>query len=162
MTVVIYTDGGCWPNPGRGGWGAVITMPNGDVTELSGGENPSSNNRMELMAPIMALESLAARSTVVLYSDSTYVVSGITSWVTNWKAKGWLTKTKEPVKNRELWERLDQARARHDVRFEWVRGHAGVTGNERADVLSQEGAVAASGGPIDFNHSDRRLWPGAR
>jgi ribonuclease HI len=149
--VVIYTDGGCWPNPGAGGWGAVVTMPAGEVVELAGGENPSSNNRMELMAPICALEYLPGPCTVKLYSDSEYVVKGITSWINGWKAKNWITKTKQPVKNRELWERLDAARHRHHVTFEWVRGHCGIAGNERADSLSQRGAQQASGQVIDFS-----------
>lgn len=149
--VVIYTDGGCWPNPGAGGWGAVIRLPSGEVVELMGGENPSSNNRMELLAPISALEYLHEPSTVTVYSDSEYVVKGITLWIKAWKAKGWLTKTKQPVKNRELWVRLDDARSRHRVTFEWVRGHSGIEGNERADALSQRGAEDVAGRAIDFS-----------
>jgi ribonuclease HI len=116
-----------------------------------GGENPSSNNRMELLAPISALEHLREPSTVTVYSDSEYVVKGITSWIAGWKAKGWLTKAKQPVKNRELWVRLDAARSRHAVTFEWVRGHSGIEGNERADALSQRGAQDAAGRAIDFS-----------
>ena len=123
--VVIYTDGGCWPNPGIGGWGAVLTMPDGEVLELTGGENPSSNNRMELMGLIIALEQFKAGSSVLLYSDSQYVVNGITDWIDGWKRKGWISTAKQPVKNRELWERLDQARNRHKVTFKWIRGCAG-------------------------------------
>jgi ribonuclease HI len=148
--IIIFTDGGCWPNPGAGGWGAVITMPGGKIVELTGGELQSSNNRMELLGPIMALESLVEPADVMLYSDSQYVVKGITSWITGWKAKGWRTKTREPVKNRELWERLDAARSRHNVTFEWVRGHDGLAGNERADALSKRGAETACGHAIDF------------
>jgi ribonuclease HI len=150
-TIIIYTDGGSWPNPGAGGWGAVITMPNGDVVELCGGENPATNNTMELMGPIMALESLPASSKVTLYSDSQYVVKGITEWIDGWKRKRWINSQKQPVKNRELWERLDAARTRHTVKFEWVRGHSGIAGNERADILTKKGAVEASGYPIDFS-----------
>jgi ribonuclease HI len=149
--VVIYTDGGCWPNPGVGGWGAVITMPDGKIVELTGGEEKSSNNRMELMGPIMALESLERHSAVTLYSDSQYVVKGITEWIEGWKRKGWISAQKQPVKNRELWERLDDSRKRHKVTFQWIRGHAGIEGNERADVLSQKGAIEACGHAIDFS-----------
>lgn len=150
MTITIYTDGGSWPNPGVGGWGAVVTMPDGEVVELVGGENPSSNNRMELMGPIAALESLPDRSEVVLFSDSQYVVKGITEWIHGWKRKQWVNSQKQPVKNRELWERLDAARSRHRVTFKWVPGHTGIAGNERADALSQKGAVQACGHVIDF------------
>ena len=150
MTITIYTDGGCWPNPGAGGWGAVVTMADGEVIELTGGENPSSNNRMELLGPIMALEHIGDPSAIILYSDSKYVIEGITVWIDNWKKKGWQTKSKQPVKNRELWERLDAARNRHRVTFKWVRGHSGNAGNERADALSQKGAIEASGHLIDF------------
>ena len=149
--IEIYTDGGCWPNPGIGGWGAVITTPDGKVTELTGGEERSSNNRMELMGPIIALERLDPGSSVTLYSDSQYVVNGITDWIDGWKRKGWINTQKQPVKNRELWERLDAVRSRHKVTFEWIRGHAGIAGNERADQLSQKGAIEACGHAIDFS-----------
>jgi ribonuclease HI len=149
--ITIYTDGGCWPNPGIGGWGALITLPGGKVIELTGGEEQSSNNRMELMGPIVALEQLEAGSNVLLYSDSQYVVNGITEWIDTWKRNGWINSQKNPVKNRELWERLDQARNRHKVEFKWIRGHAGIEGNERADILSQKGAIDACGHVIDFS-----------
>lgn len=148
--IEIYTDGGCWPNPGAGGWGAVITMPDGAVIELTGGEAVSSNNRMELSGPIAALESIKEPSAITLYSDSKYVIDGINGWIDGWKKKGWMTKARQPVKNRELWERLDAARNRHKVTFKWVRGHSGIEGNERADALSQKGAIKACGHGIDF------------
>lgn len=149
--VVIYTDGGCWPNPGVGGWGAVLFTDDGNEMELTGGEQVSSNNRMELMGPIIALEYLEQPSKVTLYSDSQYVVNGITEWIDNWKRTGWINSQKKPVKNRELWERLDEARKRHKVNFQWIRGHCGNEGNERADVLSQKGAIEACGHVIDFS-----------
>jgi ribonuclease HI len=131
-------------------------MPDGQVIELSGGEKRSTNNRMELMAAIRALESVAPGSDVVVYSDSRYVVDGMNSWVEGWRRKGWVTKGRRPVKNRELWERLDRARRRHQVVFRWVRGHAGVAGNERAHRLSQVGAMEACGHAIDFERCKGR------
>ena len=143
-TVTIHTDGGCAPNPGPGGWGAVLRY--GDqVRELRGGEpGPTTNNRMELTAAIMALETLKRPCRVELTTDSTYVRSGITEWIAGWKRNGWRTSTRKPVKNVDLWQRLDQACARHDVRWHWVKGHAGNPDNERADELVALGRAEAS------------------
>jgi ribonuclease HI len=137
--VEIYTDGACSGNPGPGGWGAVLRL--GDqVKELYGGEAGSTtNNRMELMAAIQALESLTRPSTVRLHTDSVYLRNGITSWLPNWKRNGWRTSDRKPVKNADLWQRLDRAAARHDVHWLWVKGHAGNSGNERADALANRG-----------------------
>ncbi len=136
--VRIYTDGGCSGNPGPGGWGAVLLFADARK-ELCGGEAQTTNNRMELMAAIAALEALTRPVEVDLYTDSNYVREGITSWIDKWKANGWRTAQKKPVKNSELWQRLDAARERHDVTFHWVRGHAGEPENEAAHELAQEG-----------------------
>jgi ribonuclease HI len=135
-TVVIYTDGACSGNPGPGGWGAVLTSGK-HRKELSGGEAKTTNNRMELMAAIRALEALKRPSTVRLFTDSAYLRNGITSWIHSWKRNGWLTSDRKPVKNVDLWQRLDEALARHDVHWYWVRGHSGDTENERADELAR-------------------------
>ncbi len=137
--VSIYTDGACSGNPGPGGWGAVLVYGRTEK-ELSGGEPDSTNNRMEMMAAIAALEALKSPCSVDLYTDSTYVQKGITEWIRGWKARGWKTADKKPVKNSDLWQRLEEAAARHTVRWHWVRGHNGHEYNERADQL----AVAAS------------------
>jgi ribonuclease HI len=136
--VVIYTDGACSGNPGPGGWGAILTY-NGTEKELCGGESNTTNNRMELMAAIMALEALKRGCRVDVHTDSQYVRNGITSWLANWKQKGWRTADKKPVKNQELWERLDEACQRHHVSWHWVKGHAGHDMNERADALARKG-----------------------
>jgi len=136
--VVIYTDGACRGNPGPGGWGAVLRW-RGRERQLHGGERDTTNNRMELMAAIRALEALNRPCTVDLYTDSRYVRDGITQWLENWKRRGWRTANKKPVKNQDLWERLDQALGRHSVRWHWVEGHAGVEGNELADALANRG-----------------------
>jgi ribonuclease HI len=137
--VDIYTDGACSPNPGRGGWGAVLRY-GAHEKELCGGETSmTTNNRMELTAPIMALESLTRRSIVRLHTDSTYVRNGITKWVPRWKLNGWQTTTREPVKNADLWLRLEAAVGRHDVQWFWVKGHSGHPENERADQLANRG-----------------------
>ena len=145
--VVVHTDGACVPNPGPGGWGALLQTGRHEL-ELCGGEaGTTTNNRMELMAPIAALESLNREVTVHLHTDSTYVRNGITRWLAGWERNGWLTSAKEPVKNRDLWQRLREAELRHDVTWFWVKGHAGNTGNERADRLAARGlaeAVAAA------------------
>jgi ribonuclease HI len=135
-SVEIFTDGACSGNPGPGGWGAILRYK-GAEKELSGGENPTTNNRMELTAAIMALESLTRRCKVDLYTDSNYVRDGIMKWLSGWKAKGWKTADKKPVKNQDLWERLDAAVSRHEVAFHWVKGHAGHPENERADELAR-------------------------
>lgn len=138
MIVEIFTDGACSGNPGPGGWGAILRWQ-GHEKEMFGGENPTTNNRMELMAAIMALESLKRACTVELYTDSVYVKDGIMKWIAGWKAKGWKTADKKPVKNQDLWERLDAAVAKHDVTLHWVKGHAGHPENERADELARRG-----------------------
>ena len=137
--VVIYTDGGCAPtNPGPGGWAAIL-IKGAHRKELKGGEPHTTNNRMELMAAIAALEALKKRSTVELHTDSKYVHDGISKWIHGWKRNGWKTADKKPVKNMDLWQRLDAAVQHHDVHWRWVKGHAGHEMNERADQL----AVAA-------------------
>ena len=141
--VVIHTDGGCTPNPGPGGWGAVLRYGE-HVRELCGGEAAATtNNRMELMAPIMALETLTRPVAVRLYTDSTYVRSGITKWVLAWERNGWTTSAKQPVKNVDLWQRLQLACLRHQVEWHWVKGHSGVADNELADQLATRGMLEA-------------------
>ena len=136
--VEIYTDGACSGNPGPGGWGA-LRMWNGHEKELSGGEDETTNNRMEMMAVIKALEALKGRSKVELYTDSKYVMQGVTEWMDGWKAKGWKTASKKPVKNVDLWQEIDALVEVHDVSWHWVKGHAGDPGNERADALAVSG-----------------------
>jgi ribonuclease HI len=136
--VTIHTDGACSGNPGPGGWGAILES-GAHRKELTGGEALTTNNRMELMAAIAALETLKAPSAVDLYTDSNYLRDGITSWIKNWKKNGWRTADRKPVKNAELWERLENAAARHEVRWHWVKGHVGHDANERADELAREG-----------------------
>jgi len=136
--VTIYTDGACSGNPGPGGWGAIL-MHGTSVKELSGGELATTNNRMELMGAIAALEALTKPCQVELHTDSTYVMKGISEWIHNWKRRGWRTADGKPVKNDDLWRRLDEARARHDVKWRWVKGHAGHEHNERADELARQG-----------------------
>ncbi len=134
----IYTDGACQGNPGPGGWGVVLER-GARQTTLHGGESHTTNNRMEMMAAIRALESLDKRCEVVLTTDSQYVKNGITQWIAGWKKRGWKTAQKTPVKNQDLWQRLDAAVARHQVRWQWVRGHSGHPQNEQADRLAQRG-----------------------
>lgn len=136
--IVIYTDGACSGNPGPGGWGAIL-MWGEHRKELSGGESVTTNNRMELMAAISALEAIKRSSKVELHTDSNYVKNGITQWIHGWKRNGWKTADKKAVKNAELWQRLEEARKRHDVDWHWVKGHAGHEHNERADELAREG-----------------------
>ena len=138
MKVTIYTDGGCRPNPGVGGWGAVLSAGE-HKKELWGGEPETTNNRMELTAVIRALEALKKPSVIDLHTDSQYVKSGISEWIEGWKRKNWQTAGKTPVKNVDLWQRLDAARSIHQVTWLWVKGHAGCTGNERADELASLG-----------------------
>lgn len=136
--VTIYTDGACSGNPGPGGWGALLLY--GDTEkELTGGEFNTTNNRMELTAAIEALTALRRRCTIHLHTDSIYVKDGITKWIMGWKAKGWKTAAKKPVKNEDLWKALDIAAAQHDIEWKWVKGHAGDPGNERADALANQG-----------------------
>lgn len=133
--VDIYTDGACRGNPGPGGWGALLSA-GAHEKEISGAENATTNNRMELMAVIGALEALKRPSQVRLYTDSQYVRRGITEWLAQWKARDWKTADRKPVKNQDLWQQLEQAAARHRIEWHWVRGHTGVAGNERADALA--------------------------
>jgi len=137
-TVVIHTDGACSGNPGPCGWGAVLET-GGVVKELCGGERATTNNRMELTAAIEALRALTRPSVVELHTDSTYVRDGITRWIHNWKRNGWRTAARKPVKNAELWQRLEAECCRHEVNWKWVKGHAGHDGNERADELANQG-----------------------
>jgi ribonuclease HI len=141
--VEIYTDGACSGNPGPGGWGAVLRY-RGQVKELHGGDpGPTTNNRMELMAAIQALESLTRQVPVRLHTDSTYLRNGVSKWLPGWKRNGWLTAARQPVKNADLWQRLDAVVRRHDVEWRWVKGHAGNQGNERADALANRGMAEA-------------------
>jgi ribonuclease HI len=139
-TVDLFTDGACSGNPGPGGWGAILRF-RGTEKELSGGELATTNNRMELMAAIAGLEVLKRAVKVRVHTDSMYLKDGITKWIHGWKKKGWKTADKKPVKNVDLWQRLEQAIAEHDVSWHWVRGHAGHVENERADALAR-GAIA--------------------
>jgi ribonuclease HI len=136
--VEIYSDGACRGNPGPGGWGALLRS-NGAEKELYGGEATTTNNRMELMAAIRALEALKRPSRVKLYTDSIYVMKGITAWILDWKRRGWRTADKKPVKNEDLWRRLDELAAKHEVEWHWVKGHSGHPENERADELANKG-----------------------
>ncbi len=136
--VEIYTDGACSGNPGPGGWGALLRWRDRE-REIFGSEGETTNNRMELMAAIQALEALNRPSRVRLHTDSNYVKEGITSWIHNWKKKGWKTSKRKPVKNVDLWQRLDSALGRHEVDWRWVRGHTGHPDNERADALARRG-----------------------
>jgi len=138
-----YTDGACSGNPGPGGWGALLIARDGDAVlkerELCGGEAETTNNRMELLAAINALETLERATALTIVTDSSYVKDGITKWIHGWKARGWKTAAKKPVKNEDLWKRLEAATARHDVTWEWVKGHAGHPENEKADELARAG-----------------------
>ena len=138
-----YTDGACSGNPGPGGWGVLLLAREGDAIlkerTLCGGEADTTNNRMELLAAISALETLARPSDIILVTDSAYVKNGVTSWIFGWKRNGWKTADKKPVKNVDLWQRLDAAQARHKVEWRWIKGHAGHAENERADELAREG-----------------------
>ena len=144
-TVHAYTDGACRGNPGPGGWGVLLRSGH-TQKELFGGEDKTTNNRMELTAAIVALESLRRPCRVQLFTDSQYVLKGITEWLPGWKARGWKTAELKPVKNVDLWQRLDQARAPHAVEWVWVRGHNGDAGNEAADALANRGVDSVVGG----------------
>lgn len=133
--VIIYTDGACRGNPGPGGWGVMLSYK-GKVKELYGGEKNTTNNRMELMATITALEALTRPCAVQINIDSIYVLKGITEWMPNWKKRGWKTSSRSPVKNEDLWRRLDLAIGKHQIEWKWVKGHSGDTGNDRADALA--------------------------
>lgn len=136
--VTIYTDGACRGNPGPGGWGVLLKYK-GKIKELYGGEQETTNNRMELIAVIQGLDSLSRGCNVQLFTDSKYVLQGITEWLPNWKRRGWKTAAKKPVKNVDLWQQLDAAIQQHDIDWQWVKGHAGDEGNERADTLANMG-----------------------
>lgn len=138
-----WSDGACEPNPGNGGWGFRIELPDGSVVEAQGGERRTTSNRMELTAAVQALHRLPDRARAVLYSDSEYVVKGVSTWLAAWKKRGWVKADQQPVKNRDLWMLLDGQLGRVDARFEWVRGHSGNPGNERADELAQIGRQEA-------------------
>jgi ribonuclease HI len=142
--VHIYTDGACKGNPGPGGWGAFLAW-NGSERELFGGERSTTNNRMELTAVIEALTALSRPCRVMLHTDSQYVQKGITEWIRGWKARGWRTAAKEPVKNVDLWKKLDEVVRTHDIEWIWVKGHAGNVGNERADALANRGVSSING-----------------
>jgi ribonuclease HI len=141
--LVAFTDGACSGNPGPGGWGAILVARDGDSIlkerELSGGEALTTNNRMELMAAIAALEALERPSRITVVTDSSYLRDGVTRWIHGWKSNGWRTASRQAVKNEDLWRRLDAARTRHDVVWDWVKGHAGHPENERADALARAG-----------------------
>lgn len=145
--VTIYTDGGCQPNPGAGGWAALL-MTGEHTRELSGGMRQTTNNQMELTAAISALEALKVPSEVTLYTDSEYLKKGISEWMKGWKRNGWMTADKKPVKNRELWERLDTAIQRHKIAWKWVKGHAGHEHNERVDQLATAARQAVWDGSL--------------
>lgn len=136
--VIIYTDGACSGNPGPGGWGAILRTGKAEK-ELYGGEPDTTNNRMELQAAISALSALKRPCKVELYTDSEYVKNGITQWIRGWKARGWKTAAKKPVKNAELWQALEEVANTHEVTWKWVKGHAGIPENERADELARRG-----------------------
>ena len=144
-TVEIYTDGACSGNPGPGGWGALMIW-NGHEKEISGGEAATTNNRMELMAAIMGLEALKRGTRVRIHTDSTYVKDGITKWIHNWKKNGWRNAAKQPVKNAELWKRLEAALESHEVSWHWVKGHSDHPENDRADALARAGMGPYVGG----------------
>jgi ribonuclease HI len=145
--VTIYTDGACSGNPGPGGWGAILSFGDREK-ELMGGGLHTTNNRMELMAAISAFEALKRPCAIDLHTDSEYLKNGITSWIKGWKKNGWRTADKKPVKNIDLWQRLDAALGRHEVHWHWVKGHAGHPMNERADRLARDGIIAARAGAL--------------
>ncbi|TDR93902.1 RNase HI [Enterovirga rhinocerotis] len=145
--VTIYTDGACSGNPGPGGWGALLIFGEAE-RELSGAEPHTTNNRMELMAAISALEALKRPCTVDLHTDSQYVRNGISTWIAGWKKKGWLTADRKPVKNEDLWRRLDAARERHEVSWHWVKGHADDARNNRVDGMARGAIEAMRRGPV--------------
>ena len=139
--IKIYTDGACKGNPGVGGWGAIIMQDEKNI-ELFGGENETTNNRMELMAVIMALKEISSNLELTIYTDSTYVQKGISEWIKNWKLNNWRSSSKKPVKNKDLWIELDEAVGSRKINWEWVKGHAGNEGNEKADELANQGVVS--------------------
>ena len=138
MTITVYTDGACSGNPGKGGWGAVIVYPNKKSIHLNGGANLTTNNKMELIAAIKVLEYFDKACEVKIFTDSKYLMNGIENWIINWKKNGWKTASKKPVKNREIWEKLDALIQKHQIKWEWVKGHAGNKFNEMADQLARK------------------------
>lgn len=158
-SAVVYADGACHGNPGPGGWGVVLRVYGEAERLLYGGESRTTNNQMELMAAIVALEELAHGSAVRLWTDSSYVRNGITSWIRGWKRNGWKTANGQPVKNQHLWQRLDAAAAAHTVDWRWVRGHNGDEGNELADSLATRGAIEFGGSSGPRPQRDRRGGP---
>ncbi len=142
--LIIHTDGACRGNPGPGGWGALLSF-NGTHKELSGADPATTNNRMELMAAIMGLSALSRPTQATVQTDSQYVIKGITEWLPSWKARGWRTADRKPVKNQDLWERLDQLASQHTLSWQWVKGHSGDPGNERVDALANEAIDAMLG-----------------
>lgn len=143
-TTIAFTDGACKGNPGPGGWGALLVLSDGRQIEYFGGEAHTTNNQMELMGAIMALENSPHDQHLEIWTDSSYVKNGITSWIQGWKNKGWRTSGNKPVKNQELWQRLDALQASRDVSWHWVKGHAGHEGNEKADELANRGILSSS------------------
>jgi len=139
--IKIYTDGACKGNPGVGGWGVLILKDEKNI-ELFGGERETTNNRMELMAVIMALKEISSSTELTIYTDSTYVQKGISEWIKNWKMNNWRSSSKKPVKNKDLWIELDEASASRKINWEWVKGHAGNEGNEKADELANKGVIS--------------------
>lgn len=137
MSIIVYTDGACSGNPGIGGWGAVILIPNKEPIHLNGGSNQTTNNQMELTAAIKVLKYFKEPLNIKLYTDSKYVMNGIESWIVNWKKNGWKTSAKKPVKNKEMWEELDIQILKHSIQWQWVKGHAGNKHNEMADFLAR-------------------------
>ena len=137
--ITVYTDGACSGNPGPGGWGVLIVTDSSESIELNGGEKHTTNNRMELTAAIEALKHFKQSTKLTIFTDSVYVKEGISSWLNNWKARGWKTASKKPVKNEDLWKELDEQNQIHDVNWQWVKGHAGHPENERADYLARKG-----------------------
>ena len=162
-SIVVYTDGACHGNPGPGGWGAVVRFVDGAETQLYGGDPATTNNRMELTAAIMALEAITTGSPPVqLWTDSQYVRSGITGWITGWKRNGWRTAARQPVKNADLWQRLDAAASSLTVDWRWIKGHAGHEGNELADALATRGAVEHGGSRRQGGEGSRRTAEAGR
>lgn len=151
--VQIYTDGACSGNPGPGGWGAILIYGK-HRKEINGGEVLTTNNRMELLGAISALEALKRKSKVELYTDSAYVKNGITGWIHGWRKNGWRTADKKPVKNADLWQRLDEASKQHDIDWHWIKGHAGHPENERADELAREAMAPFKGRPVAIKDAD--------
>lgn len=148
-TTIAFTDGACKGNPGPGGWGALLVLSDGTHIEYFGGESHTTNNQMELMGAIIALEKSPSQDTLEIWTDSSYVKNGITSWIHGWKKKGWKTSANKPVKNQALWQRLDALQSTRDVNWHWVKGHAGHAGNEKADELANKGILASSDNIVD-------------